>query len=562
MFLGTDNSVKLGDFGLSKILQSHDFASTYVGTPFYMSPEICASERYTLHSDIWSLGCIIYELCAREPPFNARTHFELIQKIRAGRVPSLPSIYSPDLQKIVNSCLQTNPNLRPDTVQLLNLPIIKLMRKEQEVVRLGQQMKVEKDRAAKAVKELNDRVTYQEADRNKMRKEINAELQADWEYKARAEIDRQVEIEITRLREAFEGEVQQRLSAELKQRSPSLMTNSVQTSEGSTPPLALGDLDSSNGTNLRERGGKSESTNFTASEFPSQTDISSLSFDSSSGSIGRQTKALRPRMRTPMTRAKTMVVEAVTSPVDITMASPSPAKTAPIAALSLSPRRRRNLFSAVRDNPTNKPTLGELKEKSEYDDADVDTDDENALAVPALPSPIRPKSAGTDDPFKVLQDGKPRLAPSQHRLASAPNLFGGMKPGLQVRAQGGVPVVATSPNRKARPINGVISPVRRGNPQRDSETSSVPLRSKKGASDDIRVQAMRNQLHGRTLVELAQARTGGIPNSVSDSEEVIMKRASRDPIYSEKVAEWDPEVDEMPSPFLVRTKGLRAAGIR
>ncbi|KAG9681299.1 kinase-like protein, partial [Aureobasidium melanogenum] len=49
VFLGEGNAVKLGDFGLSKIILSHDFASTYVGTPFYMSPEICAAERYSLY---------------------------------------------------------------------------------------------------------------------------------------------------------------------------------------------------------------------------------------------------------------------------------------------------------------------------------------------------------------------------------------------------------------------------------------------------------------------------------------------------------------------------------
>src|SRR5438552_18476365 len=95
VFLGADNSVKLGDFGLSKIMQSHDFASTYVGTPFYMSPEICAAERYTLKSDIWSLGCIIYELCSREPPFNAKSHFQLVQRIKEGKIAPLPAVYSP-----------------------------------------------------------------------------------------------------------------------------------------------------------------------------------------------------------------------------------------------------------------------------------------------------------------------------------------------------------------------------------------------------------------------------------------------------------------------------------
>jgi NIMA (never in mitosis gene a)-related kinase len=113
-------------------MQSHDFASTYVGTPFYMSPEICAAEKYTLKSDIWSLGCIIYELCTREPPFNAKTHFQLVQKIKEGKIPPLPAIYSAELFAIIKDCLRVNPDRRPDTAMLLNLPVVRLMRKEKE----------------------------------------------------------------------------------------------------------------------------------------------------------------------------------------------------------------------------------------------------------------------------------------------------------------------------------------------------------------------------------------------------------------------------------------------
>ncbi len=124
VFLGEDNSVKLGDFGLSKMIQSHDFASTYVGTLFYMSPEICAAEKYTLKSDIWSLGCIIYELCTREPPFNAKSHFQLVQRIKEGKVNPLPAIYSAELLAVIKDCLKVNPERRPDTAQLLNLPVV------------------------------------------------------------------------------------------------------------------------------------------------------------------------------------------------------------------------------------------------------------------------------------------------------------------------------------------------------------------------------------------------------------------------------------------------------
>src|SRR6478609_5986390 len=127
------------------MIQSHDFASTYVGTPFYMSPEICAAEKYTLKSDIWSLGCIIYELCAREPPFNANSHFQLVQKIKEGKIAPLPDHYSPELFAVIKDCLRVNPDRRPDTATILNLPVVRLMRKEKEVVDFSKTLKAKED---------------------------------------------------------------------------------------------------------------------------------------------------------------------------------------------------------------------------------------------------------------------------------------------------------------------------------------------------------------------------------------------------------------------------------
>ncbi len=63
VFLSGD-FVKLGDFGLSKDMAGHTFTQTYVGTPLYMPPEILAENRYDTKSDIWSLGCLVYEMCA------------------------------------------------------------------------------------------------------------------------------------------------------------------------------------------------------------------------------------------------------------------------------------------------------------------------------------------------------------------------------------------------------------------------------------------------------------------------------------------------------------------
>ena len=102
-------------------MQSHDFASTYVGTPYYMSPEICANERYTLASDIWALGCIMYELCTRSVPFNATTQFQLVQKIKDGKLDPMPNQYSPELQEVIKRYVHVFLPLSP-CLYLILLP--------------------------------------------------------------------------------------------------------------------------------------------------------------------------------------------------------------------------------------------------------------------------------------------------------------------------------------------------------------------------------------------------------------------------------------------------------
>ena len=74
IFLDKKENVKLGDFGLSRIMGDESlFAFTHVGTPFYMSPEQISESRYNEKSDIWSVGCILYELVSLRPPFEATT---------------------------------------------------------------------------------------------------------------------------------------------------------------------------------------------------------------------------------------------------------------------------------------------------------------------------------------------------------------------------------------------------------------------------------------------------------------------------------------------------------
>lgn len=109
MFLSSNNIIKLGDFGLSKALGQTTFTHTYVGTPYYMSPELIQEKSYDTKSDIWSLGCLIYELCAAKPPFaEAQTHSELSMLIRNGRIPPLPKGYSHALSQVIKAMLNLN----------------------------------------------------------------------------------------------------------------------------------------------------------------------------------------------------------------------------------------------------------------------------------------------------------------------------------------------------------------------------------------------------------------------------------------------------------------------
>jgi serine/threonine protein kinase len=99
-----------------------------------MSPEIHAGEAYTLKSDIWSLGCVIYELCQKKQPFNGKTPPQLAQSVRKGNFPPLPDIYSADLKTVVAGCLQANPSNRPETASLINMPFIRLILREREIM--------------------------------------------------------------------------------------------------------------------------------------------------------------------------------------------------------------------------------------------------------------------------------------------------------------------------------------------------------------------------------------------------------------------------------------------
>ena len=552
VFLGEGHSVKLGDFGLSKVMQSHDFASTYVGTPYYMSPEICASERYTLHSDIWALGCIMYELCTTRVPFNAATHIQLIQKINSGKIDPIPAQYSQELNEVIRSCLKINPHHRPDTAILINHGKVRLAREKREVVTLGKELEKNEKELAFKLQQLSLKEANWEKENEKWKARVRAEISVEveetkrreWEVRASLEITKQIQIQMANLQAKFETEVQARVEAEIQKR-----TKAVEPSRPISPPSTRA---SSFAQDVVDDPSTSDPSNLTP-DSPIQEQPSLLQF--------KRITPPKRKIRGPLARSRTQF----DSPMDVTMGEPSPVS---IANLNLSPRRTaaadlpsihngKNIFAAAAGQGGS--ATSQLPTPPSLDHSTIEeVEDEDGL--PELPSPTRAPTA-TSDRFKAARPGllRQKTAP-MGRLPAQPALFPTSRaprvssPPNAARSNLTSTTATGSPTRKkpddmfrkvmARNIHGPIKPVAEIDPAGHPAS---------GSNENVLMKkVMHRNLRGQTLVELAQPRAGGSAEGVSAKGSSGGENNWRP--RPDEIVVWDPEVDDMPSPFLQRSR--------
>jgi NIMA (never in mitosis gene a)-related kinase 2 len=500
VFLGENNTVKLGDFGLSKLLgNATAMTKTYVGTPYYMSPEICGSEAYGWHSDIWALGCIMYELCTNTPPFDAKSHPELAEKIRRGVYEPLPSTrYSRELRTLIQSCLQVNPAKRPTTRVIINEPLIRIMRKQRE--NLAYQSKLQekeaymKQRVAEAesliAKTNKEMEKFKLQLRNELKAEIDASLRREWEVKARLEIDRLVQLEQTRLQKIFDVEFEKRTKAEVTRQVEIIKQSMVaEQAGGAHTPVS------------------------------DQSSIMSFALESPFKQRLAAPSDKKPA-KTPLSRAKTQVPH-IASPMDVTMADPSPM----CASLSLSPRRAAAMAGLQANSTNNVFTNDDARSRWEPQMSNIeDSDEDDEFPEPSSPTrQPRGLSAVGSDPFQI----PPVRRPGFRRQATLPsNNLGAQNAVFGSNATNArVPVnrSASSPSPTRRPQRLLVRAIT--------------------TAGNINSGAVTSGTTGRTLVELNQAQTNA-------ASQALVK-----PSVINDVSVWDPEKHEMPSPFVIRTKG-------
>ena len=123
VFLFSNGSAKLGDLNVSKVAR-RGLGYTQTGTPYYASPEVWKDMPYDNKSDVWSLGCVLYEMITLRPPFRAKDMEGLFNKVCKGQYSKIPDRFSDDLFQVIQYLLQVNSSARPSCEQILSHPVV------------------------------------------------------------------------------------------------------------------------------------------------------------------------------------------------------------------------------------------------------------------------------------------------------------------------------------------------------------------------------------------------------------------------------------------------------
>ena len=121
---GLDMDIKIGDLGVAKVISNNSLAKTIIGTPYYLSPEICEEKPYNDKSDVWALGCILYELCTFNHPFEAKSQGALIVKILNKDPDHINRRYSNDLKKLSILLLDKDSEKRLSCLEILKSNLV------------------------------------------------------------------------------------------------------------------------------------------------------------------------------------------------------------------------------------------------------------------------------------------------------------------------------------------------------------------------------------------------------------------------------------------------------
>ena len=125
VFLASHNRLKIGDLGVAKLLRAQEaYAKTQIGTPYYVSPELWKNKPYNSKSDVWALGCLLYEMVELRPPFDSTNMRGLAKKVLRGVFPQISSRYSQEIGALIKALLIVDPNDRPSCDDILKMDSI------------------------------------------------------------------------------------------------------------------------------------------------------------------------------------------------------------------------------------------------------------------------------------------------------------------------------------------------------------------------------------------------------------------------------------------------------